>query len=237
MFSFRLLTLAILSGLPLAVLCPSTAVLAQVVAPTPLHLGGTVSPLPNGDSSYPEDPGTLLFDDIIPFDFDDGLLAGVLEDRVIKYNQVNIYHPYGGLYFDYEISLSSGDVAEFSAPGYAGLLVAVKQCGISNCGGSGANGVSPASATRSSDGNWISFFFDGDLSGTAHSANLQLLTNATSFTDPYAILVNAAGDSFSIPVLTPVVPEPSTWAMIIIGFAGLGLARHKASFRVRALRP
>jgi PEP-CTERM motif len=150
--------------------------------------------------------------------------------RVIKYSQVNQYHPYGGLYFDYEISLSSGDVTEFSAPGYAGFEVAAKQCGISGCGGSGANGVSATSASRSSDGNLISFSFGGDLIGGTHSANLQLLTNAPSFADPFATLEDD-GIFYSIPVATPAVPEPSTWALMLLGFAGLGFAGYRRALK------
>jgi hypothetical protein len=231
MFSHRFSALIFLVGFQAAVLSSSSGECA-VVAPVALPPGGTVSSLPNGYSSYPGDEGTLLFNRFIDFDFDDGLLSGVLRERVIRYQQVNQYHPYGGLYFDYEISLSSGDVAEFSVPGYAGVEVAVKQCGILGCGGSGSGGVSTTSASRSSDGNWVSFFFDGDLSGTAHSANLQLLTNACCFSDPYATLTNAAGDTFSVPVLTPVaVPEPPTWAMLLLGFTALGFAGY---WRARA---
>jgi hypothetical protein len=226
MLSNRFFTPILAAGLQVAAFCATSGALAAV-APIPLPPGETVSPLPNGYSSYPADPGVVLFDHFIDFNFDDGSLSGVLRERVIKYSQVNVYHPYGGLYFDYEISLSSGDVAEFSASGYAPYKVAVKQCGIPGCGGSGANGVSTTSASRTSDGNWISFFFDGDLSGSAHSANLQLLTNASSYSDPDAIFMNAAGEAFSIPIVGPAgapVPEASTWAMILLGFAGLGFA-------------
>jgi hypothetical protein len=220
----------------MAALFTSQSVFAALVAPTPLAPGGTVSPLPNGYSSSHLDPGSVLYDNSVDFDFDSGLLAGVLRDRVIRYSLTNEYHPYGGLYFDYEISLSSGDVTKFSVPGYGGYDVAVKQCGIPGCGGSGANGVSTTTASRSSDGNWISFAFGGDLSGTAHSANLQLLTNAMSFVDPTATLENAAGDIFSVPVVAPAsVPETSTWAMMLAGFAGLGLAGFRGSRKSAAL--
>jgi hypothetical protein len=227
MLSNRFFLPILAAGLQVAACCATSGAFAAV-APTPLPAGGTVSPLPNGYSSYPGDEGVTLLNQYIDFDFDNGLLSGVLRERVIQYSQVNQYHPYGGLYFDYEISLSSGDVTEFTAPGYAAYEVAVKQCGIPGCGGSGADGVSTSSASRTSDGNWISFFFDGDLTGSAHSANLQLLTNATSFVDPPdAMFMNAAGDSFSVPILVPagapVVPEASTWAMMLAGFAGLGV--------------
>jgi PEP-CTERM motif-containing protein len=130
-------------------------------------------------------------------------------------------------------------VTEFSAPGYAPYEVAAKQCGISNCGGSGADGILTTSASRSTDGNSVSFFFDeGDLVGGTHSANLQLLTSATSFIDPAATLENAAGDIFSITIVAPgAVPEPSTWAMVLIGLGGVGLiGRYRARGRLISAR-
>jgi PEP-CTERM motif len=180
--------------------------------------------LPNGYSSSPTDPGTLLYDSTEAFDFDSGLLSGTLRQRVIQYSDVvDPGHPYGsGLYIDYEITLTSGDVTEFIVSDYSGLAVSVKECGIPGCGGSGANSVSTTSASRSSDGSDISFLFDGDLSGTAHSANLQLLTNATNFVDPFGTFVTSDGDMFPIAVLTLSIPEPSTWAMMLLGFVGLG---------------
>jgi hypothetical protein len=202
---------------------------AALVAPEALNPGATVSPVPNGDSSSPTNPGIELFDSTEPFDFDDGLLSGTLRERVLQYqNIVSPFHPYGsGLYIDFEISLTSGDVTEFTVPGYSGIGVTVKQCGISNCGGSGANGVLTTSASRSLDGDDISFLFGGNLSGTAHSANLQLLTNATRFVDPFATFEDGNGDLFSIRVLTVSVPEPSTWAMTILGFLGLSFIAYR----------
>jgi hypothetical protein len=143
MFSKRFVTSILVTGFQVAALGGASGALAavppDVVAPIALPPGTTVSPLPNGGSSYPGDEGIVEFDQVIDFNFDDGLLAGALRERVIQYSQVNEFHPYGGLYFDYEITLSSGDVNEFSAPGYSPYEVAVKQCGISVCGGSGAN--------------------------------------------------------------------------------------------------
>ncbi len=126
------------AGLIGAAFCTISSEALAVVAPIALPPGTTVSSLPNGFSSYPGDEGVTLLDDYVNFDFGDGALSGVLRERVLQYSQVNEYHPYGGLYFDYEITLYSGDVIEFSALGYTGLEVAVKQCGVSGCGGSGA---------------------------------------------------------------------------------------------------
>jgi hypothetical protein len=40
-------------------------------------------------------------------------------------------------------------------------------------------------------------------------------------------------DTFTVEVSAP-VPEPSTWAMMLIGFAGLGFAGYRASRRESA---
>ena len=95
------------------------------------------------------------------------------------------------------------------------------------CGGSGANGVLATGASRSLDGDLVTFSFGNGLSGVTHSANLQLFTSAPSFQDPLATFMNRNGDSFSIAVVTPAVPEPSTWAMMLFGFVGIGFAVHR----------
>ena len=42
--------------------------------------------------------------------------------------------------------------------------------------------------------------------------------------------VNSTFDKFlAFPSSTAPVPEPSTWAMLLIGFAGLGFVRYRAS--------
>ena|SRR5208283_4863305 len=37
------------------------------------------------------------------------------------------------------------------------------------------------------------------------------------------------------PSITPAVTEPSTWAMLLVGFAGLGIVRYRASRRRKAV--
>jgi PEP-CTERM motif len=68
------------------------------------------------------------------------------------------------------------------------------------------------------------------LVGGTHSANLQLLTNATAFIDPPATFENAAGEVFSLAIVGPApIPEPATWAMMVIGFVGLGFVGWRGS--------
>ena|ERR1700722_8415032 len=202
-----------------------TAAGAAIVTPSLLNPGGIISPLPNGDSSGDGIPQTVPFDQRIGFSFSDGL-AGTLRERVISYSDApSAIHP--GLYFDYEIQLASGSVTDFTISGYAppGQLpfeASVKECGISNCGGSGANGVLATSASRSSDGDEITFDFGSPLTAGEHSANLQIFSNAALFEDPLAYFVDSNGNTFSIGVVGPAVPEPSTWTILIAGMACLG---------------
>jgi hypothetical protein len=194
---------------------------ASVVAPARLGPGSIVSPLPNGFSSGDGIPSTLLYDQSEAFSFADGL-AGILRDRVIQYSDApSALHP--GLYFDYEVQLSAGLLAAITISGYSNFDAAVKVCGITGCGGSGANGTAPTSASRSIDGNEITFDFADNLAASQHSANLQIFSSASLFQDPLAFLTDSSGNSFSINVVGPLatVPEPATWALMIPGFLGV----------------
>lgn len=203
---------------------------AQLTDPLVLAPGATVSPVPNGFSFGSTDSTTPVFTTTDGFDFEDGP-SGTLFEYVYRFTSPSSAHPYApGLFFLYNIELSSGDVIKFTVPNYSGLEVSVKQCGILSCIDQGANGALMTSASRSSDGDSVSFSFGGNLSGTAGSSNLQLFTNASGFADPFGILQDSAGATFSIPVITPNgVPEPTTWALLVLGFVGLGFAGLRAS--------
>ena len=221
------LSLAIVANLT-ATLSPASA---ADVAPINLVPGSTVSPLPNGFSSSDEIPQTLLYDQSEGFSFADGL-TGVLRDRVIQYSDApSAIHP--GLYFDYEVQLSSGSIAAITITGYSTFETFVKVCGISGCGGSGADGIAPTSASRSVDGNEIAFDFGNILSAGQHSANLQIFSSASLFEDPIALLTDSSGNSFSIDVVGPrAIPEPATWTMMVLGFVGLFfMSRRRSSTR------
>ena len=217
-----------------------TAVLTQasasvVVAPINLGPGSTVSPLPNGFSSGDGIPQTLLYDQSEGFSFADGL-TGILRDRVIQYSDApSALHP--GLYFDYEVQLASGSITAITISGYSTFGTSVKVCGITGCGGSGANGIVPTSASRSVDGNEIAFDFGDILAAGQHSANLQIFSSASLFEDPLALLTDSSGNSFSIDVVGPLatdIPEPATWAMMITGFVSVFfMSRRRSSTSVK----
>ena len=45
----------------------------------------------------------------------------------------------------------------------------------------------------------------------------------------YFTLETSSGDELAVTSIAPVVPEPSTWAMLLLGFAGLGFAGYRGA--------
>jgi len=206
--------------------CIQVANATTLTNPDPLGRGMTVAPIPDGYS------GTDFISFrryVIPLAFAGGP-SGTLYEYVDQYpDVVDAAHPYGSDYhFGFEITLTSGDVSSFSVDGYAPFSVSVKQCSLSMCGGGGsefgANGVEATEVSRTTDGDEITFSVAA-LSGTAHSAGLELFTDATSYVDPQAIFEDSAGNIFSIAVAGPTVPETHTWVMLGMGFAGIAFLR------------
>ena len=61
-----------------------------------------------------------------------------------------------------------------------------------------------------------------------------------SISDPETIVTPAYASNYSItysPEVYGAVPEPSTWAMMLLGFAGLGFAGYRASRRTDGSSP
>jgi hypothetical protein len=202
--------------------------------PDPLGPGITVVPIPDGYSGT-----NFISFQAFRFNFSfAGGPSGILYEYVDQYPPPpDAAHPYGSDYhFGYEITLTSGDVSSFSVDGYAPLGVpfdvSVKQCSLPLCGGGGsqygANGVEANAVSRSPDGNEITFSFSA-LSA-AHSAGLELFTNATSYADPQAIFEDNEGNIFSLSVAGPIVsvPETHTWVMLAVGFIGIAFLRLRA---------
>ena len=201
--------------------------------PQILNPGETITTIPDGYSGA-DFISIHLFS--IPFAFTAGP-SGTLYEYIDQYPPVvDPAHPYGSDYhFGYEITLTSGEVSSFSVDGYAPLGVpfdvSVKQCGLSMCAGIGsANGVAATEVSRTTDGDEVTFSLAGLSGDGAHSAGLELFTNATSYGDPHAIFEDSEGNLFSISVPGPIaVPEPTTWLMMLIGLIGLGFARYRTS--------
>jgi hypothetical protein len=97
-------------------------------------------------------------------------------------------------------------------------------------GGGGGDGLGGGGGGSGYSGGGGGFLFSGG--GGSYLASL--------FTDPVLTAGANSGDgSISITSLTPAVPEPSTWAMMATGFAGIGwLAlrrKRKTSFMTQSV--
>lgn len=215
----------------------SSSAHAAVVAPVQLNPGATVSSLPNGFSSGDGISETKPYDTTQNYTFDDGLSLE-LRARVIDYADApSSIHP--GLYFDYEIKVLTGSIDAFGVDGWSGTKTSVKICGITGCGGSGAEGVAPTSVSRSSDGNELTWDFD-DLAAGEHSANLQVFSSASRFVDPPAFFKDGDGNTFSVETVGPLqstVPLPASapmfgTALTLLGAAGFGLKRKRLAAAV-----
>jgi hypothetical protein len=86
-------------------------------------------------------------------------------------------------------------------------------------------GIAPSTEDRNSAA-VIGFDFSAGLTPGSTTDWLVIETNATSFTSGNISVLNAG--VASVAGLAPTVPEPATWAMMLLGFAGLGLAGFRA---------
>jgi hypothetical protein len=208
-----------------------------LVDPTVLNPGGTVNSVNNGASGNAANgfPFTTISGFPVSYSFDFhtvGGPTGTLFESIVYYSDgVTAAHPYGsgGLMFDFRISLTSGDVTKFGAVGFSGFATAVKQCDFVPCLGVTTGAVGATGASRTADGNEIDFSFSSLSGSGAHTGNFQIFTNATNWADPFGSFYDANNNVFSIDIAgpAPAVPEPSTWAMMILGFAGVGFMAYR----------
>ena len=131
--------------------------------------------------------------------------------------------------FDFRFSLTAGDVTKFGAVGFSGFDTAVKQCDFLPCAGVTAGAVGSTGASRTADGNEIDFTFSSLSGSGAHTGNFQIFTNATNWADPFGFFYDPSNNVFAMDIAgpAPAVPEPSTWAMMILGFAGVGFVAYR----------
>jgi hypothetical protein len=144
----------------------------------------------------------------------------------------------GSLDFAYQISLTSagatGDVADFTVADVTGVTTDVGRTASLPQFLSSTNLLK--AATRSSDGSTLTFYAPTPVAAGIVSDIAVVRTDATTFDEFGSVTVSngKSGGIFGLsgtfePIdpgvdTTASVPEPSTWAMMLIGFASLGLA-------------
>ncbi len=148
--------------------------------------------------------------------------AGTLKEVVGNNSQVSPFGP-GGTIFAYSLDITKGDLASIAFTGNTGFGTAVKVC---DSGCIEGNGPVPDQVRRSSNGDQITFSFGTPL--TDSSGGFSIYTNATTYTDPPIFLTDSGGLTITLDgAFGPAVPEPSTWAMMILGFAGIGFMAYR----------
>jgi hypothetical protein len=95
----------------------------------------------------------------------------------------------------------------------------------------------PSTVDRDVSGAIIGFNYPSGLAGGLTSAILEIQTNATTFRSGFgfiSVINEGAATAGSFGPTPGAVPEPATWAMMLLGFVGLGFAfrhsRRKVSF-------
>jgi hypothetical protein len=169
------------------------------------------------------------------FNFNFGLSGGpvgTLTENIIQYAPVDVSHPYGGLTYVFTMKLTGGNVSSLTLGGYSGFDVSVSQCSDVNCENFNTAGIAATSASRSADGSQIKYAFGANgITGGAgiHTAHLFEFTDSTAYADTAVSFRTSSGQSFTInnEFFGPAVPEPSTWAMMILGFAGVGFMAYR----------
>ena len=83
-------------------------------------------------------------------------------------------------------------------------------------------GAVPDEVTRGSTGSEINFDFFGGINANAYTDVLVIQTDAHAWTSGQLSFYNSS--AATVPGYAPAIPEPSTWAMMLLGFTGLGFA-------------
>jgi hypothetical protein len=140
-------------------------------------------------------------------------LSDVLAGEIPMFDVTNIQLAYPGITFNNAgVSGTGFDFAAFDNPLTGAFIFHDAQQGFS---------VFANDTTDPNFSTFLSILVDNPVSGSVHDQY-----NALNHGTPYAGFPTAGFWSASFPTITP-VPEPSTWAMMILGFAGIGFMAYR----------
>jgi hypothetical protein len=215
------LTFDVLAAMTLIILPARADMMPTVLAP-----GGSVSPLPDFDD--PNLDANLIT--VAETDFGSGSAPTGVFFNFVSTSPLN---PFGasGVVFGYVVAVDTGDVVQVSVAGFSGFQTAVK---IATDNGLY---VPALDATRSADGDTISFDFAGIPGGSAgspasESGDLDVYTNAPRYSDPLVTITDANGSTAQFDTLGPAVPEPSSLSLCLLSFCLLFLFRRGRAARL-----
>jgi hypothetical protein len=196
----------------------ASAGIAFAVAVTPAH-ATVLAPGASGPPDSLTDIGTPIDTVSGTFVSNKGAsdFSGMYTEDVIRGNQFGANDLSWFIQVTNNTHAGAASIETVSASSFSGVATTdVGWC--TNCTG---GTVLPTSVERTSNGSAINWFLD--LTPGSESVWLQIDTDAKGFVSlPGAISFIDAGVA-SVPGFSSVVPEPSTWAMMLLGFAGVGL--------------
>jgi hypothetical protein len=157
-------------------------------------------------------------------------LSDVLAGKISQFDITNIQLTYPGLTFNSTVTSSGGfDFAAFVDPTTGAFIYHDAFQGLS------------VEAFAGTDINAATTFLSITVDNVASTPSGQLLTNVK---DQFNALNGGQADAgfptagfwtASFPTVTAAVPEPSTWAMMILGFCGLGFMTYRRRNQSAAL--
>ena len=152
------------------------------------------------------------------------------------FNQAVYRNTLGTLDFYFQVlrtgagSISDNPIQSFTVANYGNFVVDVFTVLTDpDAGGifvAANNGTPVTTFGRTNDGNVLSANFGANpLTGTENSETVIYRTSATT----YGLGTFGVIDGSTLQGLTyaPAVPEPATWAMMLVGFGGIGLAMRR----------